>query len=260
MSSSSKKLTYSEEWRGIPNILCPYTNPSLYVTAKMPENYYKNRYSNILALDKTRVKVGESNDYINANYVDIGDNAKVIACQAPLPTTIYDFWMMVWEHKSPYILMLARMKEKGHVKATRYWPKDGESFRIGSLKVKSKESVVDGSFTIKKIEISLNEETNTLSHIHYEGWPDYGIPKDTVDICNFVKKYLSKDFFQDHIPIIHCSAGCGRSGVVCGILRKIKTNETIPQVVLSIRKCRHGMVQTKEQYKYIYKVLKEIKV
>uniref|UniRef100_A0A8C2HNK2 Tyrosine-protein phosphatase domain-containing protein n=1 Tax=Cyprinus carpio TaxID=7962 RepID=A0A8C2HNK2_CYPCA len=51
-------------------------------------------------LDTTRVMLGKDGGYINANFIKMpvkDENFLYIACQGPLPTTLGDFWQMVWE-------------------------------------------------------------------------------------------------------------------------------------------------------------------
>lgn len=77
----------------------------LFASATTRNNYHKNRYSNILATESTRVKLIAhrdlflDSDYINANYIDgeiPGSKKTYIACQAPLPSTLSHFWLMLW--------------------------------------------------------------------------------------------------------------------------------------------------------------------
>ena len=83
-------------------------------------------------------------DYINANYIQ-GNNSKreFIATQGPLPglltcfpywhyiffylATKEDFWRMAWEQKSPIIVALCQLNERGRIKCDHYWPYDNES-------------------------------------------------------------------------------------------------------------------------------------
>lgn len=58
----------------------------------------------------------DGSDYINASYVDgYQDRKAFIACQAPMVSTVEDFWRMVWEQKSDVIVMLCDLIEGGKV-------------------------------------------------------------------------------------------------------------------------------------------------
>ncbi|VDP18221.1 unnamed protein product [Echinostoma caproni] len=87
--------------------------------AKLPENMNKNRYSNVLAYDHTRVilrEVGHKSDYINANYVDgYHRRCAYIATQGPTPSTFDDFWLMAWEQGCNVIVMISNFIERGRV-------------------------------------------------------------------------------------------------------------------------------------------------
>ncbi|NXH77153.1 PTN20 phosphatase, partial [Hydrobates tethys] len=75
--------------------------------------------------DKTRVPLGEKNGYINASYIrmEVGEEEHFyIATQGPLPSTMDDFWQMVWESESDVIAMMTKEVELGQVKCHRYWP------------------------------------------------------------------------------------------------------------------------------------------
>uniref|UniRef100_A0A4W5QC02 Protein tyrosine phosphatase non-receptor type 20 n=1 Tax=Hucho hucho TaxID=62062 RepID=A0A4W5QC02_9TELE len=73
------------------------------LVGKAPENREKNCYRDILPYDKTRVLLGDNQDYINASYIrmEVGsEEFFYISCQGPLPSTVPDFWQMVWENRS----------------------------------------------------------------------------------------------------------------------------------------------------------------
>ena len=77
-------------------------------------NRPKNRFTNILPYDHSRVKLQPSDDedgsdYINANFTP-GFNSKreFIVTQGPLHSTRDDFWRMCWETNSRAIVMLTR--------------------------------------------------------------------------------------------------------------------------------------------------------
>jgi len=69
-------------------------------------------------------------------------------------------------------------------------------------------------------------------------------------------------------PIItHCSAGVGRTGTFLAVhvcMEKMKyynslEHVNIPRTVLLLRQSRTGMVQTPEQYHFIYQVLQDVR-
>lgn len=91
-----------------------------HASATLPFNKAKNRYTDVLPVESTRIKLAPveddpGSDYINANQVtdptpaahDGSTNDSYICSQAPLQNTLNDFWRMVWEqvrlqrHKGP---------------------------------------------------------------------------------------------------------------------------------------------------------------
>ncbi|XP_050832404.1 FERM and PDZ domain-containing protein 2 [Serinus canaria] len=132
-------------------------------TGKAPENQNKNRYRDILPYDKTRVLLGEKNGYINASYIrmNVGEEEHFyIITQGPLPSTMADFWQMVWESESDVIAMMTKEVELGQVKCHRYWPespynsKDLANFYLRLHNYQTLEY-----FIIRKIEI-INKQFN----------------------------------------------------------------------------------------------------
>lgn len=103
------------------------------VTAKIdelpPGAEIKNRYANVIPLPETRVPLANiSNDplteYINASYVRGPKNATkyYIACQAPIESTVADFWRMIWEQQTKVIIMLTELVENDVEKCAEYIP------------------------------------------------------------------------------------------------------------------------------------------
>lgn len=121
-------------------------------TSTRAENAYRNRYANILSNEPTRIRLqavnpGE-NDYINANLVSGHDgHPGYIATQAPLPDTTPHFWQMVYESKTPVIIMLTREYEDNcHVtKSERYWPPVGHNVLFNDYLVHGIDENVDTS-------------------------------------------------------------------------------------------------------------------
>uniref|UniRef100_A0A673C841 protein-tyrosine-phosphatase n=1 Tax=Sphaeramia orbicularis TaxID=375764 RepID=A0A673C841_9TELE len=84
--------------------------------SKKLSNQIKNRYSDVLCLDQSRVRLcqlcddeDETSDYINASFMDGYKRSNAyIATQGPLPKTFVDFWRMVWEQMVLIIVMTTR--------------------------------------------------------------------------------------------------------------------------------------------------------
>lgn len=109
--------------------------------ADLPVNRPKNRFTNILPYDHSRVKLlptddEEGSDYLNANYVP-GFNSirEFIVTQGPLHSTHDDFWRAVWEQNSRAIVMLTKCIEKAREKCDHYWPYDTHSVYYGDIQV-----------------------------------------------------------------------------------------------------------------------------
>ncbi|XP_051955635.1 tyrosine-protein phosphatase non-receptor type 13-like isoform X5 [Xyrauchen texanus] len=229
------------------------------------ENKKKNRYKNIVPFDTTRVMLGKDGGYINANFIKMpvkDEDFMYIACQGPLPTTLGDFWQMVWEQKSNVIAMMTQEVEGGKVKCQRYWPDTPRSPEMVDDRLQItlvKDQHLD-NFVIRLIEVKdiQTTEIQQITHLNYTGWPDHGTPTQPEQLLTFIS-YM-RHIHQSGPIITHCSAGIGRSGtlicidVVLGLISK-DADFDISDVVRTMRLQRQGMVQTEEQYIFCYQVI-----
>ena len=240
-----------------------------------PENRRRNRFKNILPFDHTRVILKDpdpsGNTYINANYIS-GEvpNSKYsyIATQGCLPTTISDFWSMVWQEKSMIIVMITNEVERGRDKCARYWPDHKESLLFGRVKIACLNEVVHPCFVVR--HFVLNDSRDVFQY-QFKAWPDHGVHNNPQDILNFRKNInlKMKEFIDaGHIPgplVVHCSAGIGRTGTYIAIDIIIKLIEhqgwereiDIQRTIQLLRTHRSGMVQTEDQYRFVYHTIKQ---
>ncbi|XP_076402926.1 tyrosine-protein phosphatase non-receptor type 13 isoform X6 [Peromyscus maniculatus bairdii] len=229
------------------------------------ENRRKNRYKNILPYDSTRVPLGDEGGYINASFIRIPVGTQefvYIACQGPLPTTVGDFWQMVWEQNSTVIAMMTQEVEGDKVKCQRYWPSilgtttmANERLRLALLRMQQLKGFVVRVLSLEDIQTG---EVRHISHLNFTAWPDHDTPSQPDDLLTFIS-------YMRHIhtsgPVVtHCSAGIGRSGtlicidVVLGLISQ-DLEFDISDLVRCMRLQRHGMVQTEGQYVFCYQVI-----
>ncbi|RMC11583.1 hypothetical protein DUI87_11704 [Hirundo rustica rustica] len=223
-------------------------------TGKAPENQNKNRYQDILPYDKTRVPLGEKNGYINASYIrmNVGEEEHFyIITQGPLPSTMADFWQMVWESESDVIAMMTKEVELGQVKCHRYWPESPYNSKdLPNFYLRLHNYQILEYFIIRKIEIinKQTEEKRIISHLQFTTWPDHNTSKLAEQLVKFIS-YMRKAHRTGPI-IAHCSTGIGRSGVLLCVEILLSHIEkdlcfNIKQIVRDLRDQRFGMIQTK---------------
>ncbi|NXQ26365.1 PTN20 phosphatase, partial [Alaudala cheleensis] len=107
--------------------------------------------------DKTRVPLGEKNGYINASYIrmNVGEEEHFyIITQGPLPSTMADFWQMVWENESDVIAMMTKEEELGQANCHQYWPESPYNSKdLGNFYLRLHNYQILECFIIRKIEI-----------------------------------------------------------------------------------------------------------
>ncbi|XP_010183514.1 PREDICTED: tyrosine-protein phosphatase non-receptor type 22 [Mesitornis unicolor] len=273
-----KKLNreaFAEEFLKLKRQSTKYRADKIYPTAasEQPENIKKNRYKDILPFDHSRVELSlitsdADSHYINANFIKgvYGPRA-YIATQGPLPTTVVDFWRMVWEYKVLIVVMACMEFEMGKKKCERYWAEaGGPPLQCGPFCVACETEEQRNEYVIRTLKVTLNEITHTVHQFHYKNWPDHDVPSSIDPILELIREIRCYQP-DDSIPIcVHCSAGCGRTGVICAIdytqtlLRDgiVPVNFSIFSLIQEMRTQRPSIVQTKEQYELVYDAVIEL--
>ncbi|XP_076078308.1 receptor-type tyrosine-protein phosphatase eta-like isoform X1 [Mytilus galloprovincialis] len=226
----------------------------------------KNRYSNILPFDHSRVKLlplddEDGSDYINANYIP-GFNSKreYIATQGPLPATKDDFWRMIWEQNVSVIVMLTQCVERGKRKCECYWPECvKEPVYYGDLSIEIENESHLPEYVLRTITVTLGNIQKRIMHFLYLAWPDMGVPSSTDNMISLVKTVRSHINPTMKGPMtVHCSAGVGRTGTFINVdvlLHQLDNDYNQIDIfgeVLKLRNHRCNMVQTEDQYVFIH--------
>lgn len=237
-------------------------------TALTRENLHKNRYQTVIPYDYNRVTLKNSNDYINASWINIDVNlqkTRYVASQGPLKDTVDDFWCMIWQEKITTVIMLTEtFDSQGKEKCYQYWSKDGSKIdtschfvgAVSITRVHKEEStlLIVSDFVLSSATTGQNLK---VKHYYFKGWPDMEVP----DKRNFIHFYDSwkkhNGFLQTKndppmVTLIHCSAGIGRTGTLILIetmIQMIDQNLNVDplDIISQLRGQRMGMVETDEQ-------------
>ncbi|KAH8397792.1 hypothetical protein KR222_001754, partial [Zaprionus bogoriensis] len=255
-----------------------------FLHARMRYNLTKNRYTDVLCYDHSRVVLArededELSDYINANFVD-GYKQKnaYISTQGPLPKTSQDFWRMIWEQHCLVIVMTTRVMERGRVKCGQYWePTEDSSLEFGNYHVRTISVECNEDYTVASLELRnlKTDEIRNVSHWQFTSWPDYGVPSSAMAMLNFLQKVRDKqaqmvralgDTWAGHPRgppiVVHCSAGIGRTGTFITLdicisrLEDVGTAD-IRGTVEKIRSQRAYSIQMPDQYVFCHLALIE---
>jgi len=248
-------------------------SPNLFTSANLPVNHCKNRYANVLPFESTRVRLQpvagrDGSDYINGSYITGYQSRNAyIATQGPLEETVLDFWRMMWEQNVNTIVMLTQVVECGRPglsKCHEYWPSDKPLVLSSMFIISHRQTSETHSFTRRELVLTntSTSEERVIQQYHFDTWPEQGLPA-TSAILGLVFQVQNNQRVQEHAPVVvHCSAGGGRTGVFIAISTAIERYQQeklidIFDLVKNLRNQRPAMVQTLEQYRFIYQVMAE---
>ncbi|KAM9790026.1 solute carrier organic anion transporter family member 5A1b [Neosynchiropus ocellatus] len=251
-----------KEWEA----LCAYqAEPNACTVGLKDGNAKKNRSAAVVAYDHSRITLKsehshESAKYINASPIMDHDprNPAYIATQGPLPSTVADFWQMVWENGCVVIVMLTPVVESGVKQCYHYWPDEGSNlYHIYEVNLVSEHIWCDDflvrSFYLKNMQTN---ETRTVTQFHYLTWLSQSVPESSRSLLDFRRK-VNKCYRGRSCPVIvHCSEGAGRTGtyiLVDMVLNKMAKGAKeidIAATLEHLRDQRPGMVQSKDQFEF----------
>ncbi|EHN02750.1 Ptp3p [Saccharomyces cerevisiae x Saccharomyces kudriavzevii VIN7] len=317
----------------------------------------KNRYKDIFPYEHSRVILkkgsqssrntkhlhstsdgGILDNYINANYLSLPRlsveqnssfptrttttrRVRYIATQAPMPSTVHDFYTCILNNGVPLVLSLTNDFENGIEKCYRYWQEGNYNgiqvkllekriLRMPNTKTARKNEIKrkssnffsanancidddddddddDDAIFIRKIQLIYQDQEKPyeLLQIQVKNWPDLGTLHNPTSIMQAInlKNHIIDTLFarnyyhDDQLPtiLVHCSAGCGRTGTLCTvdsilsnfemfeILQKefvklkypAKLFDPISWTINIFRKQRISMVQNINQFIFIYDCL-----
>lgn len=150
----------------------------------------------------------------------------------------------------------------------------GEDFKASIRFVSQEPPLPANAIEIRKFIMTVDgeEEEKPIWHFLYPSWPDFGAleQEDLSSLMSLMSLSREKNTDSENPRVIHCSAGVGRTGTfvalefLIGELQKGAwldwDNESDPifNTVNELRMQRRTMVQSAEQYTFIYEVLRRM--
>ena len=229
-----------------------------------------NRYPNILPYVDNTLQV-EGVNYINASPITlkVGDGPQLsyIATQCPTTASFPDFWKMIFQYKVPVICMVTNLVEGDKIKCNQYY-QEGVHKQVKhddiTITLISEENI-SAAIIKREFNIKKDYQEHKVIHLHYTAWPDLDYPPIDADRAQLI--ILSNEISKacnggTAPPVIHCSAGVGRTGSIIAINylmhipKEIRDkglkNENDPnmllQIIKQLRQQRLWMVQKPTQF------------
>ncbi|XP_044841183.1 receptor-type tyrosine-protein phosphatase T isoform X3 [Mauremys mutica] len=254
------------------NIVTPRVRPEDCSIGLLPRNHDKNRCMDVLPLDRCLpflISVdGESSNYISAALMDSHKQpAAFIVTQHPLPNTVPDFWRLVFDYNCSSIVMLNEMDAAQL--CMQYWP-EKTSCCYGPIQVEFVSADIDEDIINRIFRICNmarpQDGYRIVQHLQYIGWPAY---RDTppskrslLKVVRRLEKWQEQYDGRDGRTVVHCLNGGGRSGTfcaICSVCEMIQQQNIIDvfHIVKTLRNNKSNMVESLEQYKFVYEVALE---
>ncbi|XP_045660468.1 receptor-type tyrosine-protein phosphatase T [Ursus americanus] len=254
------------------NIVTPRVRPEDCSIGLLPRNHDKNRSMDVLPLDRCLpflISVdGEPSNYVNAALMDSHKQpAAFVVTQHPLPNTVADFWRLVFDYNCSSVVMLNEMDTAQL--CMQYWP-EKTSGCYGPIQVEFVSADIDEDIIHRIFRICNmarpQDGYRIVQHLQYIGWPAY---RDTppskrslLKVVRRLEKWQEQYDGREGRTVVHCLNGGGRSGTfcaICSVCEMIQQQNIIDvfHIVKTLRNNKSNMVETLEQYKFVYEAALE---
>ncbi|XP_071342220.1 receptor-type tyrosine-protein phosphatase C isoform X2 [Trachinotus anak] len=281
----SEPTLMEDEFERLPS----FRNWRTYNTGITEENKKKNRSSSVIPYDYNRVLLKldeghsrdsdpdeedeeessdeedeESTKYINASYIHgyWGPRA-IIAAQTPLPDSMADFWLMVYQKKPSAIVMLSDCSEGDQDSDCVYWGKDKKTFGDFEVEVVSTDTTpafISRNMLIRHVK---RKDSRSVKQFQFLKWANKELPEKPQDLTDMVKEIKMSCNSNSQTIVVHCNNGSSHTGIFCALwnlLDSAKTEKLVDvfQVVKNLRKQRQNMLSSLEQYQFLYDALEGV--
>ncbi|CAF0785825.1 unnamed protein product [Rotaria sordida] len=258
--------------------------------ATNPINKSKNRYLLIYPYDehfcrvslkkKINNQTNDDSDYINASIIrcilpdqiTTASTSRIFyAAQGPTEQTIDDFIEMIVEQQITVIVMLSFSYDPitciyAQEHAAYFSEKVNAVIETKFYKIRTTAIIPAYRYIGRclRIKSKLTGSVYNCEQYHYPNFIDKHVPIDCHSMIGLVMRLLEPNNRNCRI-LVHCNAGIGRTGVFIALYYLIEAFQNryilnVKQLVDTIRLYRANLVQTIEQYEYIYQCLAEVAI
>ncbi|XP_030295775.1 receptor-type tyrosine-protein phosphatase zeta isoform X3 [Sparus aurata] len=242
-----------------------------YSTALRDGNAERNRARALMPVERSRVclTASETNStgYINASYVTGHHQSKeFIVSQTPLSSTVADFWRMILEHNTHFVVRL----QDTHCQSVEgqscvFWPSKDQPMNFEGFTVSyvGEEHLClsnDERLLVQDFTVQCPQNHYVLEVRQYSAtcWPNPDSPiRNSFDLVNTVKE---QSRHSDAPTVIHDPLGGATSGLFCALTTLSSQLEEegavdVYQVARMTNLMRPGVFNDVEQYQYLYRAV-----
>ncbi|XP_064605996.1 receptor-type tyrosine-protein phosphatase alpha-like [Liolophura sinensis] len=268
----NSKTTPLDEQYEVLQLLSPTMEKDECTAAMAPENIDKNRFKNILPANRCRpylyTPVDGCNDYINAIFLPGYTHREAfLVTQMPLPSTVADFWRLLYDYQSDTVVMLNEFS-RDDSSCALYWPEEhGYTVEYGPLSVELLSSSESDPYVTKRVfrlVHSTKGEERAVRQFQFNAWPKgQSVPSSTSALLHLLDMVEEGQPKNNKSPItVHCMNGACQSGLFCAaslICERIKVDDEVNvfQTVKQIRINRPQFINDEEQYQFCYQMALE---
>ena len=164
------------------------------------------------------------------------------------------------------------------------------TFEMWRVKDEEEEEEVRGKGATKDSK-KRRKRRRVVRQFQYTAWPDHGVPELPIGVVSFCRMFrkMTRNYLdggkngyfrqnsrcngiggggigisrRKHSVIVHCSAGVGRTGAFLAVMNQTRAAREaggggvdLSREVQNLRGNRMKMIQTKEQYSFVYDCLR----